>query len=653
MSQKRVKGRSARSSESISSISRIVNENSSILESTGSSSYKSLSDTTRENSIITSGLNPKLKRLRISCFFRKILDIDMAKQNFTVQFTLSVSWKIDDTLKGKKINNDQSIEGSSTIKSEDGVEFWSPRLRFVNRIDDFKEEDVWWRICLCPEGRDTMCEYNMRAIGVFEQQMLLQHFPVDSQQLSIHLQSGWERDSNSKWRVYFEKELTKDSLVKIGTMKDEYGLNANLFDTTTAAFLIFKSKLSDEDESASSKRYPTYTISAVLTRRPFYHISNVWLPTCLLTILSTFCLYIFFSVPQNKNDSIADELTIVVTTLLATVQYRQDSSGKIACIPYLTLQDIYIICCIGYQFACGFILIFLDDPMYIGYAEKLVDSMSSINKQSKDSDNRNRIVFAVALTLWILFTLGFLIYLYRTQKHDFADLEPRGNSFLWIRGGTNNVGESAKQFRDKLNSLQIKVAAWVKYNRCKDVYGEFNRYRPYRVYYFSKKKAIERFEVNGDEYDGKSEIPFFVLEFNKASEANNWKLAVKGIAEFISSHENVLEESDHYELHRSIREEFDLFFNELLNQNHPNRTQVEVLSNKWREGLFGDLKNDSIIEFDFAEIRRQFSIETQPDDSLILQSVEVKENFYFVFIRGIVYIGFIVVLVLAKCGYFD
>lgn len=229
----------------------------------------------------------KPRTVRINCLVSQIIDIDVVNQTFTAQFTLSATWEIDvlptgwtlKNFKDKKIKESESKIEKSSIHSEDGKILWSPRLTFRNKIDDFKDEEIWWDI-VKRGNNDVWMIYNIRAIGVFQQQMKLHNFPVDSQQLSIQLLSGWE-EGHSEHSVCLEKDLKKDSLVKIGKMKDEYVLNDD--DLNDVTFMEFNVSSTDKDESARGLSYPYVSISAILTRNPSYYLHTVWFPTFLFT----------------------------------------------------------------------------------------------------------------------------------------------------------------------------------------------------------------------------------------------------------------------------------------------------------------------------------------------------------------------------------
>lgn len=565
---------------------------------------------------------PDAVKVRVSCTFRRIIEIDMAKQTYTIQFNLTAKWN-DSKIGGKVIDEKVSHIVNSVIFDTEGNSYWSPRLVFKNKIAPFTEEEVWWSVETNNEKKtnETKICYNMSAIGTFQAQLHLQNFPVDSQKLSIHLISSREIEGAEK-HARFEEDLSKDSIVDIGTLKDEYELKAS-------TFLIFKEDFTDPNESAGMHVYPSLLISAILTRRPTFHLWNIFFPTFLLTTLSTFCFCELTAADsQNKTDSQNNDnrLTIVLTTLLATVQYRQStSSGNTPCIAYLTLQDKYIIYCIGTQFLCGCLIVFWKylQPFYCTIEGILVERVKSFqftgeHNQAKCTITNVSDMFFVAFLSWIFFSSGFIYYLFTKGNSDLTELDIKKTSYLWIRGG--DIGNSAEEFRDKFVEFKkkIKTAMSRTSGHFGDCYRNFDKIRPVKVHFFTKLAATQRFINRGMEYSTSSGKPFFALEFNRASEANKWKLAVRSIC-----NELVFRKESQYE--EELFEPADKASTTFFGYNRGTNTidmLVETLSTDWKHGLFSRLKVDK------GTLSSKFSVSAKSikfvnEDSELLQSADI------------------------------
>jgi hypothetical protein len=532
------------------------------------------------------------RKVRINCLIRRIVNIDVVQQTFTAQFILSAKWEIDklpdgwtiDNLKDKQIDGTQSKIEKSSILSVDGKHIWSPRLNFRNKIDDLKEEEIWWRIE--KEGKNTMrVIYSISAIGVFQQQMKLNSFPVDSQQLSIMLLSRWE-EKHKEYRVTLEKDLEQDSLVKIGKMKDEYVLNDE--SSKDAAFIEFNACKTDADESTNGLKYSYVSMSFILTRNPSYYFYNVWLPTFLFTSLSTFSLI-------SKNEE------ILLAPFLATVSLLQYSSQKTPCISYLTLQDRYLICCIGFQIICGFILAVDRDNLdllkiilntvwsyftwsyFTDFLRFYIQEYFTLEQENRDVTCTLKhftqckdLKFVLTLGTWFLISYGFKFYLDRKRKKDFSELnhvnKGEEDGYLWIRGDPDNVGKSAKEFIEKLEEA-------ISGKDADDVFRKL--VRPLRVAYLTKETATSRFASRGEKYETASGLPFFILAFKRASEATKWKFAIKNVSDLISS-QNI-----------GQNEKFCKFFDvKESTDEYKSTTEIQFLKNEFRKGIFGKPVND-------------------------------------------------------------
>jgi hypothetical protein len=186
------------------------------------------------------------------------------------------------------------------------------------------------------------------------------------------------------------------------------------------------------------------------------------------------------------------------------------------------------------------------------------------------------------------------------------------NSYLWIRGGAfaDLVGDKpANEFCKELVGYRNKVRDAInKGTVCCDGYKTFIAIQPVRVYHFTENTASQRFANRNENYKTGSGKPFFALQFQRATEAMNWKLAATDICiENVDAKEARTRGEDYLELKNDSAEFF-------LQHDKKDKMQIEALSTEWKVGLFtGKLRSSK-------ENQKHFR---SSDDQKLLQYADI------------------------------
>ncbi|OQR93565.1 hypothetical protein ACHHYP_02430 [Achlya hypogyna] len=170
--------------------------------------------------------------------------------------------------------------------------------------------------------------FKVRCRGSFSEQLELENFPFDQQQLhviwSVNLPQHYVRlRPNDHYPSLFLHNNFQQ---------------ANVFSVATDEHVIATVEQSDPAESSSGFVYDHCKTSIVLQRKPGYYVTNIIVPMGVLTYLG----YISFAVDSpGVRLGTGDRLSISLTLLLTAVAYKFVVAGAIPQIPYMTTLDRY------------------------------------------------------------------------------------------------------------------------------------------------------------------------------------------------------------------------------------------------------------------------------------------------------------------------
>ncbi|CAF1375144.1 unnamed protein product [Adineta steineri] len=241
--------------------------------------------------------------------FLKLGEIDTLKEQFQAEAFIQARWS-EPTLKGTDID---SFEPSK---------FWNPLLYVDNSVGDLKN-DTWHKVVY--DGIDTPMIYEMRKIkGVFLENLELNDFPVDVQDLSITI---------STTRTVNEVFLTADTdqLSAINTHafidQQEWRLHEHV-ETST--------KLLSSPFTPSQNQHPAFSATCRAARRPGYFYWNVYFLIFFITVMAFTTFSVTYNLPQNR-------LQLSFTLLLTAVTFKWVVVRCLPTISYLTTLDKYVL----------------------------------------------------------------------------------------------------------------------------------------------------------------------------------------------------------------------------------------------------------------------------------------------------------------------
>jgi hypothetical protein len=305
-------------------------------------------------------------QVRVRVLVLKVVNIDLAAQNFTVDVQFEASWEsqeltdylksenkdVKDVLQDGGKTNQERGELRITVKNGDKYEpvekeFFAPRLELTNLIGKVNQEG-WFHFYAGTKkisgepGPVIVCYKWKLEQATFQESMELGQFPFDQQRLTMKLRTGWplddQKDSvqlvqnkNSSYRSF----VTTDHFLQ----SSEY----TLFEV-----LKFDWKYTKRAVSASREKYSLLYCSMLVERRIGYWYTNVMLPIFIVTS----CVLPSYAVPP---DEFGDRAAILFTLLLAQVAYKYVIADKLPKISYMTYLDSYVFFC----FAATFIVVIL------------------------------------------------------------------------------------------------------------------------------------------------------------------------------------------------------------------------------------------------------------------------------------------------------
>jgi len=252
--------------------------------------------------------------------FLKIGEIDTLKEQYHADAFIQTKWK-DPSLKMC------DIEGFAPEKH------WNPRVFIQNSVGDLKE-NTWHKVELDAAGVPTVFE--MRRIkGVFLENLELDDFPVDVQDLSITVATERTIDE-----VDFIDDLTALSSINTQTFIDmqEWSLHEHVETTrkVTTQGLGITMDEKDQDYSSSRYKHPTFTVTCRAARRPGYFYWNVFFLMFFITLMAFATYSVHPSLPQNR-------LQLSFTLLLTAVTFKWVVNRCLPTISYLTSLDKYVL----------------------------------------------------------------------------------------------------------------------------------------------------------------------------------------------------------------------------------------------------------------------------------------------------------------------
>ena len=253
--------------------------------------------------------------------YTKILDIDTINQRFHAEVIIESKWfdpnikSINDQIDEKKIWKPDLFIENGLIGREFREEI---TYRILNELVEVKtEESAEMR----QEQRFMICEIR-KVTGMFHENLELQDFPIDVQDLTINV--GTKKPGNI---VNFITMQDRQKTMRISNTLDKSMWKLH-------RLLLTKMDKIYREYSFGSRVYPSVKVSAKAFRLPAFFYWNVILPIVLVTFASLAPFVIDIRISQSR-------LTSTCTLMLTSVGIRWTIVRLLPTVSYLTSLDKY------------------------------------------------------------------------------------------------------------------------------------------------------------------------------------------------------------------------------------------------------------------------------------------------------------------------
>ena len=250
--------------------------------------------------------NEHITDVHIRVSFTKIYEIDTLNQRFHAEVLIESKW------------NDPNVTSSNyDLKNLE----WKPELYIENVINDAKEE-ITYRIVQQQSGL-MVCEIR-KVKGVFWENLELENFPLDIQNLSVIILS---KKSGKKVNfILMQDEISK---IKIANNLDKSSWHLH------EMVKVNREEVTRE-YSFGQRVYPGVRITCQAFRLPGYFYWNVLLPILLITFAALGPFVIDCKSAYTRLPSTA-------TMLLSSVSFKAVVGRLLPTVSYLTSLDKYSI----------------------------------------------------------------------------------------------------------------------------------------------------------------------------------------------------------------------------------------------------------------------------------------------------------------------
>ncbi|XP_063713429.1 gamma-aminobutyric acid receptor subunit epsilon-like isoform X2 [Symsagittifera roscoffensis] len=265
---------------------------------------------------------------RVFIDFHKIGHVDTKHQTFSATVEIRAIWDIPLLPPRESVNTFISIHehekqmGFQMNEVElKRFEEFIPKLLVLN-LEDTKSEKSMYRFAV--NHRDNMLRIDLRwhLKGTFHEQMELQDFPFDVQDLCVRL----HLDDRSKEHFYLEAE-------------DIPGLLNEKAFQDHQEWVLYKMVLTGENnvDSEEQRNCDDVLVLRCNVQRKFkYFVYNCFLVMFFFAVMS---LCNFTNRPEHVQFRVSGTLTLVLTS----VAYKLMLSNTLPTISYLTLVDFYVL----------------------------------------------------------------------------------------------------------------------------------------------------------------------------------------------------------------------------------------------------------------------------------------------------------------------
>jgi hypothetical protein len=238
-------------------------------------------------------------QVRVRLAVRRLVDVDVVKQNFKAQLQLEASW-VDEKLNDIDVTAHPPVDENGTVQKLQAAgvmqlqgldqKFFAPRLSFQNLVSEPEESAMWYSISKNKRrektqgeawrddgrGGNAIVSLRWKLCGTFHIVMDMTLFPIDVQTLSMVLVTGWERldkraaTSSAHVGVLLVKNVNGAFPIRChvehSTVTNEYELSEKI---------RFTQEFTDARDSTSRVIYSTLAMAMCIRRRSRYWVYQV------------------------------------------------------------------------------------------------------------------------------------------------------------------------------------------------------------------------------------------------------------------------------------------------------------------------------------------------------------------------------------------
>lgn len=259
------------------------------------------------------------RKVSIKVEFVKLEDIDTIKQVFSGIIYVKAKWR-EPSLEFSVSRDAQNVDWDS---------LWNPKLDIHNVMGEAKQE-IWHELESQADGSVWVVE-RRRVKGTFTENMELQEFPFDIQDISVLLTSELPIEE-----VELDEDQDDISNVVIHSFVDssEWHLRR---------FVYIEPRILEDNNTKHEHRKPGLFFRCCVVRRSEFFIWNNMLVMSLISALS----FTTFAVDVDKTQN---RIQLSFILVLAGVTFKFAASQAVPKISYLTHLDRYVLASMVFLF---------------------------------------------------------------------------------------------------------------------------------------------------------------------------------------------------------------------------------------------------------------------------------------------------------------
>ena len=248
----------------------------------------------------------------------KVSNINIVSQTFHA--TVFVELRID----GGALDQDLVRKDQAVRKADDGS-LHPSAMWYLNKLEVGNAVKYELENARVLESGDDLI-LSVKVIGVFEEPMELENFPIDIQELTVKLRFGCRMDGALP--VEFALDGQERAFVEsygVGMIQHEYDVGDKLHIETRI-------------EGQPGRQFPWLNFAVMVKRKPNYAMWNVVVPSFVFAMTAS----LQFFIPLEDQGA---RLETSLTLLLTAAAYKVSIASVMPDISYLTLVDIYVLIC--------------------------------------------------------------------------------------------------------------------------------------------------------------------------------------------------------------------------------------------------------------------------------------------------------------------